>query len=172
VLYIGQAYGDNGSRNALDRLRKHETLQKISVTGAAGPDCNLTVLMLGIEPANRLITHFNPLAEVKTKGSERIAMGLDKLFGTSEAERTTLYEASLIRYFQPKFNKIFKDNFPSTDLKTLRDCYDKDFAALVAEISIDSLPFLLHSEVVPPNADHIAKHDLHAAAERRMFFML
>jgi hypothetical protein len=30
VLYIGQAFGDDGSRNALDRLKKHETLQKIA----------------------------------------------------------------------------------------------------------------------------------------------
>ncbi|MCK1641473.1 hypothetical protein IVA95_28990 [Bradyrhizobium sp. 157] len=28
IQYIGQAYGADGSRNALDRLRKHETLQK------------------------------------------------------------------------------------------------------------------------------------------------
>jgi hypothetical protein len=30
VLYVGQAYGKDRSRNALDRLLKHETLQKIS----------------------------------------------------------------------------------------------------------------------------------------------
>jgi len=34
VKYIGQAYGDAGSRNALDRLLKHETLQKIALNGA------------------------------------------------------------------------------------------------------------------------------------------
>jgi hypothetical protein len=31
VKYIGQAYGREGSRNAIDRLLKHETLQKISL---------------------------------------------------------------------------------------------------------------------------------------------
>ena len=29
ILYIGQAFGDEGERNAADRLRSHETLQKI-----------------------------------------------------------------------------------------------------------------------------------------------
>ena len=33
VKYIGQAYGKEGSRNAIDRLLKHETLQKISLKG-------------------------------------------------------------------------------------------------------------------------------------------
>ena len=140
VLYIGQAFGESGSRNALDRLKKHETLQRIAVTGI--PDgYSLTILMLAIEPANRLVTVFNPWAKDKSQGSERIKKGLDKLFGTNEAERTTLYEASLVRYFQPKFNKEFKNSFPSTNMKLLADCYDKDFATLVAEISIDELPF-------------------------------
>lgn len=33
IQYIGQAYGKSGSRNALDRLRKHETVQKIALQG-------------------------------------------------------------------------------------------------------------------------------------------
>ncbi|KTC72317.1 hypothetical protein Lbir_1383 [Legionella birminghamensis] len=33
VKYIGQAFGKDGSRNVLDRLLRHETLQKISLQG-------------------------------------------------------------------------------------------------------------------------------------------
>ncbi len=93
ILYIGQALGGDGSRNALDRLKQHETLQKIAVKGVP-EGYNLTILMLSIEPDNQLITMFNPWAKNKSKGSERIDNGIDKLFGTDEAERTTLYEAS------------------------------------------------------------------------------
>lgn len=169
VLYIGQAFGESGSRNALDRLKKHETLQKIAVTGI--PDgYNLTILMLAIEPGNRLVTKFNPWGKDKSQGSERIKKGLDKLFGTNEAERTTLYEASLIRYFQPQFNKEFKNSFPSTNMKLLADCYDKDFSALVAEICFDELPFRLFSDAVGHKSYHIAKHDLHSVESRRVFF--
>lgn len=169
VLYIGQAFGESGSRNALDRLKKHETLQKIAVKGI--PDgYSLTILMLAIEPANQLVTVFNPWAKEKNQGTERIKRGLDKLFGTTEAERTTLYEASLIRYFQPKFNKEFKNSFPSTNMKLLADCYEKDFSALVAEISIDELPFQLFSDAVAHKPNHIAKHDLHTEENRRIFF--
>lgn len=169
VLYVGQAYGKDGSRNALDRLLKHETLQKISVKGIPA-DRRLTLLMLEIEPGNRMITIMNPWAENKEDGPKRIAAGLDKLFGTSDAERVTLYEASLIRYFQPPFNKEFKDSFPSTNLKVLADCYEKDFAGLISEICIDELPFKLTSEAVAPAQYHTAKFDLHEDEARGVFF--
>jgi hypothetical protein len=169
VLYVGQAFGEDGSRNALDRLKKHEKLQKIAVKGI--PDGYvLTILMLAIEPANMLVTMMNPWAKDTNQGSERIKKGLDKLFDTNEAERTTLYEASLIRYFQPPFNKEFKNSFPSTNMKLLADCYEKDFSALVAEICIDDLPFRLYSAAAPRKADHLAKYDLHNDEARHVFF--
>lgn len=169
VLYIGQAFGEDGSRNAVDRLKKHETLQKIAVQGIP-PDYVLTLLMLEIVPANRMITMLNPWAKDKKHGDERIAKGLDKLFNTNEDELTTLYEASLIRYFQPRFNKEFKNSFPSTNMKVLSDCYDKDMAAVVAEICFDELPFRLYTATVEPQAYHIAHHDLHDDAARKVFF--
>ena len=169
VKYIGQAYGKDGSRNALDRLLKHETLQKISLRGI--PETHrLTLLLLTIIPNSMLFTAFNPFAKNKDDDGSRIRAGLDKLFGTDEQERITLYEASLIRYFSPEYNLEFKNSFPSTNLKVLQDCYDKDFSAVVAEICIDELPFRLKSDCVKPAMHHIAKHDLHKDQDRKSFF--
>lgn len=171
VKYIGQAYGQDGSRNAVDRLLKHETLQKIALYGV--PDgYRLSLLLLAIQPNNQLITMMNPFASNKDEGSSRIRSGLDKLFNTNDQERIALYEASLIRYFSPEYNKEFKNSFPSTNLKILQDCYDKDFSAIVAEICIDELPFRLCSKVVTAANSHIAKHALHKEEDRRMFFGL
>ena len=171
VKYVGQAYGQDGSRNAVDRLLKHETLQKIALRGV--PDgYRITLLLLAVEPNNQLFTTINPFAKNKEESEARIQKGLDKLFNTTEAERISLYEAALIRYFYPDFNKEFKDSFPSTNLKILRDCYDKDFSAVVAEICIDELPFRLWSSAVEPKPYHIAKHDLHKSEDRKMFFGL
>jgi hypothetical protein len=169
VQYIGQAFGKDGKRNALDRLLKHETLQKISLLGFPATHA-LTLLLLAIQPNNRMITVFNPFAEEGTQGPARIEAGLDKLFNTDEAERITLYEASLIRYFQPRYNKEFKDSFPSTNMKVLADCYEKDFSAIVAEICIDELPFKLCTERVAPSQYHVVRHDLHDEDARKMFF--
>lgn len=171
VKYIGQAYGKDGSRNALDRLLKHETLQKIALKGI--PETHkLTLLLLTVVPNSQLFTFFNPFAKNKDDDGARIRAGLDKLFKTNEQERITLYEASLIRYFSPEYNIEFKNSFPSTNLKVLQDCYDKDFSAVVAEIYIDELPFRLRSDLVAPAHYHIAKHDLHKESDRRIFFGL
>lgn len=169
VKYIGQAYGQAGSRNAIDRLLKHETLQKIALKGVP-PGHNLTLLLLSIQPNNQLITMMNPFAKNGDSGDARIQQGLDKAQNTTEAEKISLYEAALIRYFYPEFNTEFKDSFPSTNLKILQDCYDKDFGAVVAEICIDELPFMLFSERIPPKFHHVAKHNLHKDEDRKMFF--
>jgi hypothetical protein len=171
VKYIGQAYGKDGSRNAIDRLLKHETLQRIALKGVP-EGYRISLLLLAIEPKNQLITAINPFAKNKDDGGARIQNGLQKLFNTTEEERISLYEAALIRYFYPDFNKEFKDSFPSTNLKILRDCYEKDFSAVVAEICIDDLPFQLWSQTAEPKWYHVAQHDLHKSEERRMFFGL
>lgn len=69
------------------------------------------MLLLAIQPNNQLFTVMNPFAINKDDGKARIKAGIDKLFSTTEQERTTLYEASLIRYFYPEFNKELKIAF-------------------------------------------------------------
>lgn len=169
VKYVGQAYGKDGSRNAIDRLLKHETLQKIALKGVP-EGYRLTLLLLSVQSNNQLFTVMNPFAKSNDESGARIQSGLHKLFNTTEEERVSLYEAGLIRYFYPEFNKEFKDSFPSTNLKILQDCYDKDFCAVIAEICIDDLPFRLWSKTIEPKAYHIAKHNLHKDEDRRMFF--
>lgn len=171
VKYIGQSYGNDGSRNAIDRLLKHETLQRISLQGI--PDgYYLSLLLIQIQPNNQLITLFNPFAQNDGDSKSRILSGVDKLFNTTEQECISLYEASLIRYFSPQYNKEFKNSFPSTNLKILQDCYEKDFSGIVAEICLDDLPYKLFSDSVEPAWQHIITYDLHEQAARRMFFGL
>jgi hypothetical protein len=169
VLYIGQAYGEDGSRNAIDRLKKHETLQKIALKGVP-EGYDLTLLLIEVEPATRLITMFNPWAKEQDDTGTRISAGLDKLFGTDEEERTSLYEAAFIRYFRPEFNTVFKNSFPSTNMKTLSKCYEKDIATLVTELCFDELTYKLFSDHIDAKQYHTARHDLHKDEDRRVFF--
>lgn len=169
VRYIGQSYGTTGSRSALDRLLKHETLQKIALKQPP-PGYQIHLLLLAIQPNNRILTVISPQADYRDSNGMRVRSGLDKLYGTNADERISLYEAAMIRYFRPEFNIAFKDSFPSTRLKILQDCYEKDFSAVIAEISFDEMPFLLKSEDVNPAQSHLAFHSLHAEDNRRMFF--
>lgn len=168
VKYVGQAFGSSGERNAVDRLLKHETLQKISLLGA--PDgYRLELVLVEVEPNNRMIVQLNPFAEDMSRAN-RIASALDTLYGTSLGERISLYEAAMIRYFQPEYNKEFKNSFPSTNLKLLQSAYDKDMAAVIAEFCFDDIPFQLCSDAVPGQSYHIAKFNLHSKEERDFFF--
>lgn len=168
VLYIGQAFGAGGSRNALTRLRKHETLQKISLNGLP-KDHDLYVLMIEVKRANNLFTFINPNAQQKSEG-DRIDNGLQVLFTLDDAQRTALFEAAFIRYFEPEYNKTFKDSFPSTNQKCLEKCYAKDFSAISAEIHIDGMPFTLSSAKVAPKDGHSTFFDLHSDESRQVFF--
>jgi hypothetical protein len=44
-------------------------------------------------------------------------------------EQICLAEAGLIRYFEPRYNEIYKDSFPASDQKILDHCYELDFLA-------------------------------------------
>jgi hypothetical protein len=55
-------------------------------------------------------------------------------------------------------------------MKVLADCYTKDFSAIIAEICFDEFPYNLFSDVVPKKHQHVIRHDLHTAANRKAFF--
>ncbi len=69
VLYIGQAYGKEGSRTAFDRLEAHPTLQKI-LTEYRGehPDKHIYILLL--EMTTRLAMSFDGISKVFTKSED------------------------------------------------------------------------------------------------------
>lgn len=169
VLYVGQSFGKNGSRDAIDRLQKHEKLQEIALRHT-DPHYKLYLLLLKLQEPYSYVTMFRPNSQHPELDGERIKQGLNKVESTTDEERITLFEASLIRYFQPKYNLEFKNSFPSTNLKVLADCYEKDFLAVTAEISHQEIPFTIRSEKIAPQFPVFAFHDLHNDAERKLFF--
>jgi hypothetical protein len=171
VLYIGQAYG-NGSKSAFDRLKSHSTLQKIlAEIQYNSPDDEANVLMFEYEPY-RIFSQFNGRVKaderelhIDEKRFERIHKNL-----LTQYQQICLTEAALIRYFQPRYNKDFKNNFPSKKHKTLKACYDLDFSALAVEINTDELGFYLFSDIAPPKDHHISQIDL-VGHENRVGFL-
>ena len=170
ILYIGQAYGKKGSRNALDRLLKHEKLQKIALKGTPRGYMH-SVVMLEVSPTG-IMAMFNPFANEKDIDNERIDSGVEKLFGTRELERITLYEAALIRYFEPLYNHEFKNSFPSTNLKVLDDCYKNDVAAIIAELDLIDFRYTFSSGKIESASSHMAMFNLHEKNDRDFFFGL
>jgi hypothetical protein len=88
----------------------------------------------------------------------------------SKQEQICLVEAALIRYFQPKFNKIYKENFPSFKYKVLEQCYSLDFSGLAVEINTEELDIRLYSDNIIANTHHISKINLIEHEDRYSFF--
>lgn len=168
VLYIGQAFGSNGERKALDRLITHSRLQEIALKGAK-KDWELNIILFELADT-MVVTRFNPVPDTDGDAETRIKNGVNKLYGTTLEERVSVYEAALIRYFKPQYNIVFKESFPSTNLKILGDAYEKDFAAIIAEICFDEFPYLLFSGAVEAKQQHIAEFNLHNGKDRNFFF--
>jgi hypothetical protein len=171
VLYVGQAFGENGSRTAFDRLKSHSTLQKIlAELPYKEPDSEIFILPFEFSEyrffscidgrAKNVISDYRDV--------ERFKNIMDTPL--SKYQQVCLTEASLIRYFQPKYNVIYKENFPNEKHKILESCYELDFSGLVVEISTNELPIRLYSETVCPQIHHICNIDLHNPDVRHGFF--
>lgn len=171
VLYIGQAFGQAGERSALDRLRKHETLQKILARAhGTDPRCELMIFTFEyVAPA--VMTNIAPVAlseEDEAADTARWVRMMDK--PPSIAEQISIAESALINYSQPEFNKTFKNLYPREDLETLKSCYDLDFNGLTVEINVGDLKARIHSSTRKPGMHHIAAFDLHDEDKRKSFF--
>ncbi|HCM0712920.1 TPA: hypothetical protein N2743_004416 [Vibrio parahaemolyticus] len=170
VLYVGQAFGD-GSRSAFDRLKSHSTLQKILAEAQyEDPDSEVFVLTFEYMPY-RVLSLMDPRSHdviSDHRDIDRFRSIMDNPL--TEHQQICLAEAGLIRYFQPKFNAIYKDSFPSANHKILESCYDLDFSALVVEINTDELGFSLFTETVSPREHHICKVDILDPEQRWGFF--
>lgn len=170
VLYVGQAFGD-GSRNTFDRLKNHSTLQKIlSDVSYNYPDDEVYLMSFIYEPY-QILTMMDGRTKAENppeNDGKRFYSIIDNPL--SEHAQICLAEAGLIRYFQPKFNKIYKENFPSREYKILKECYELDFSGLIVEINTDELDMSLFSKHVNPNEHHIAQVDLIKDEDRYSFF--
>lgn len=169
VLYVGQAFGDEGSRNAQIRLQNHSTLQSINADmSRAQPDQEVWLLLMDFVP--NLMIDMDPRRPTLTTLDEDKAHAM-RVMSTeiSKGQMVSFVEAALIRYFQPKYNKMFRGKaFPNPVHKTYRECYELDFGSVCAEIAAyDSLiPIQIYSEATPPDWWHFARFPLHSPEER------
>lgn len=178
VLYVGQAYGSNGNRSALDRLVSHKTLQKI-LADYQEDELNKSILvgMFEFSPA-RMMESFNGALNIDYRQEEeekRIQKAIDGEILIKE--QIAIIEASIIRYFVPKYNILLKNNLPSKESMILAKCYEYDFSALSVTIwtkieSVPAIDFNLYSDNVSKNSCHLIKIDLHNPEDRKQFFML
>lgn len=171
VLYIGQAFGNEGNRTAIERLRSHSTLQKIlAKTSYDYPDKEIMIFMYEFKNDNMFTSMDGRAhdADKSDKNEERLFNAIKN--PPNKRQKIALIEAGLIRYFRPPYNEIYKIKFPSTKHKILNSCYNLDMSGYVVELTCEDLDYKLYSTTVKSSYHHIAQIDLFNAINRSSFF--
>ncbi|TXT38798.1 MAG: hypothetical protein FD138_255 [Planctomycetota bacterium] len=171
MLYIGQAYGQHGSRTAPQRLASHETLQKILAEAIQrSPDMQIWVSLFSF--ADMMIASFDGRTRVYGKSEEEDDAHMLDVLGSriTEAQRINYCEAALIRYFQPQYNTEFKNSFPSASHSSYAECYNLDLNSVTVEIDCNRVGARFWSQAMPPAWVHLISYPLHSVEERRSMF--
>lgn len=176
VLYIGQSYGVEGARTAPDRLKSHSTLQGIYAEAITNnPDSEIYLALASFAQINLMMmdgrTKFSQ--EELDADTERRNKVNDKLNweGINEQQKINFTEAALIRYFQPSYNKIYKDSFPNPAHSTYSECYDLDINAVCIELQTSQMiNCCMYSDKAKAAPWHMEKFLLHSEQDRKSMF--
>ncbi|MCK9403921.1 MAG: hypothetical protein M0Q26_11025 [Chitinophagaceae bacterium] len=168
VLYVGQAFGKNGSRITVDRLKTHEKAQQIYFdTQQKFPDYEVWFLALTFEPL--LMTMFKPWGDVDPSLFEADLEKQQKLEETplSFDQQITIAEAALIRYFNTyQYNKEYL-NFPLPEHGSYDELYNLDFNSAGIEVTTESIYTKLWSKDAAPSFYHYRSYFLHNNTDRK-----
>ncbi|MEN2750063.1 hypothetical protein AAIR29_00310 [Psychrobacter sp. FBL11] len=173
VLYIGKSYSETNNRNIISRLKSHSTLQKILADiSCDDPDYEVYVLTMNFDDYNFIsqVNGMNENIEIDNRD-----LNIDRFNSIYESDisketQVSIVEAAMIKYFQPKYNKIYKDNFPNKSYKILEDVFALDFTGVIVNINSDNLYCRLFSEVVEPSENHSCVFNLSNEDKRQGFF--
>ena len=172
VLYIGQAYGKNGKRTALQRLSSHETVQKIYTHSLTqNPDSDIWILLTNFSQQSMLFAVGEDLINF-SKEDSRIDNKKGQYFfknngiSITEKQKINFTEAALIRYFQPKYNIEYKDSFPSSRHKSYAVSYALDIKALTIELDTSKNTRKIFTEKTERTHSHIKMFEFNSDEDR------
>lgn len=156
ILYIGQAYGKNGKRTALNRLTSHETLQKIYAHSLTNnPESDIWILLTNFSQVSMLYSTPNKTVYNEDRDNKLINSFFDnKGWSFTEKQKINFTEAALIKMFEPKYNKDFKNNFPSKIHSSYSECYSLDLRALTIEVDTSEMARNIYTEKTGRKVHH------------------
>lgn len=150
VMYIGQAFGRKETKKIDYRIVNHEKIQKIALD-ILNKSSNEEVLIIGVKvETNDLSTSIVTInSKTKRPKLESILQLRDKAAKRiTEGQEITVFEASLIKYFQTGLNTEYKETFPSPDFKSYKEIYETDFDYSAMTIDTRPVEIRIYSEHV------------------------
>lgn len=172
VQYVGQAYGKDGSRVAIDRLASHETLQKIlGELNDRAPHQQAWIAIFRFD-GHIAASSFGPWKGVVSLDESIANMTAAQAVTLPGDQLTTLAEGSLIRYFRPAFNDRYKDTFPSVVHSSYQTPYKLDISAIGFDFETTNIGVRFGSDVVAPEWWHSGLFAISDPSVRRSFMDL
>lgn len=179
IEYIGQSYGDEGSSDAINRLigktgkQGHGSLQKVLADiNASYPESEAYILLYSFEFYKK-VTIGGAGPEPKIPYEETPDRFDDLLNATvPRPNRIDLVEAALIRYFQPKYNDIYKKTFPKVTHDILKTLFDLDITGLSTSLSTNEHNIMVYSDKVAASDLHLAMYPIVKDKDRASFLDL
>lgn len=154
VLYIGQGQGsEDNPRDAIIRLKDHNTLQKILA------DCNVNYLDYKIEllllefQQKNFFTNLGKVEEAHMHLSDEILFDLNPFKVFPEHSQTINFiEAVLINYFKPEYNvKFIKGIVPKKQHSSYNQFYSENYNSSI--LNLEALDIgILYTDRVEFNA--------------------
>jgi hypothetical protein len=170
ILYVGQSLSGSAKYSIRDRIENHSTLQNIYSEAIKNfPGDEIWIGLFDFEM--QIITSINGITEATATPEEDDAH-VERFFSTaiSDQHMVNFTEAALIRYFQPSYNKIYKNSFPDPAHSTYSSCYDLEVNMLVIGFSLDCIRCRVYSGAVSPAIEHEVKFNLYSTDERKSMF--
>jgi len=168
IMYVGQAFGEDGERHAADRLRSHSTLQKIySEAIQRNPDREVWQNLIAFQPPFQITMLDGHNSDAHDPEGHAEKFGNMQI---SWAHMICFAEAAMIRYFQPEYNQVFKNSFPSPTHSSYSECYELDLNSISVEFDSEPLKCTFSSNAVPADWLHMIQYPLHDREERVAMF--
>lgn len=148
LLYIGQSYGKNNNRDALDRLESHSTFQKILADCMAEyPQKMIYVNLLSISDPLVLLgmDGFSNETQCSEEEDKKHLMDImnDINYDFKFQQIINITEALLIHFFQPKYNVLLKTEFPNENSKGYQKYFTLDYNQVTFEyFPASGLPYM------------------------------
>lgn len=136
ILYIGMAYGKNGERSVLERLKNHSTFQKILSEAYTNEwEEDIILSFWEIDPSSAI--QIDAKSTIDKDADEKKLMNILQAEQIDMSVLVNMTEAGLIHYFQPEYNIKLKKEFPSKKSKSYGAIYDSEYDAISIEIGME-----------------------------------
>ena len=155
LLYVGKSFSSKGKKNVVSRLFGHEVIQNIySDTLKMDPFSSIWFMVCDFHYYANISTLPSESPFNRTEFKNELSKGLS----IKGDEKQKLVEASIINYFKPKYNKTFKDIFPSRKHASYSTAYRAELNKITVEFGITDLGRSIYTENIKRSPLHIYEY--------------